>query len=1064
MKIIISLAAFLTISFSSFGQCPVDDIILTTQAEVDAFPIAWPDCVQLQSQLTISGADITDLTPLEPYVSFYVVIKDNPALTSLSGITGSSNLNIVIDNNDALIDFTGLGNSAFNAIDFVIINNDALLSFIGIETAPGGILDRLVVGNNSQLRSIDGLENYVNWEFQTEIEIYDNPLLENLDGLSGLEVIFDPGDITITNNASLINITGLSNLPGGAIEEIIITDNSSLSNCSIESFCQFLDVNPGTGATISNNDDGCNTRMQVEANCLGCPSNLITLSSQAEVDTYNVNYPGCAQPSNGLQISGADITDLTPLSGITSVTGGITISGNPMLSNLDGLENLQDIINGPFHILDNAVLTEITALSGLSGTLSGESIIIQDNPVLSSLNGLHNIVVPGDDDLIIWNNDALVDLSGLESLEIVDDLLIIDNDALDDLNGLSNFELTGSFWVRDNDALTSLDGLGTGGTIYDIEIENNPLLTNIDGLSGYSDDFGANALIKNNPLLTSIAGLDTYDSFEELIIDNNDQLTDLSGLDNLTNSAVVGSASIQIINNDQLTTISALSNVDPNSPTMVEITNNPNLSTCANVFICDYLENGGNATINNNTTGCDSVPEIITICNATLNQISGQIQFDYNSNDCDPNDFAAHNILVEITDGINDYSTLTDAEGNYSRFLNIDGSFTIRIAAGSLPPLFVSDPVSVNTTFNGFGNEEIIDFCLSATETINDLKIVQLPLNDARPGFEANYQLAYENVGTTLQSDVLTLSFPDDRVSFVSSDPAPDNTSGNQLSWDYSDLQPFESRSILLTFDVFSPPTNESGDILVYIAEILPISGDENETDNTYNLDQEVVNSQDPNDKLVNQGETIFESEVGDYLDYLVRFQNVGTASAINVRVEDELDPNLDWNSFRVLSASHDFETEILNGNMISFFFDDINLPPVTVDPEGSNGFIAFQVRSLESLQVGDVVENNANIFFDFNPPILTNTVQTEVIDNLGINELDLNELVKILPNPVSDRLQILVSVDTVVENSVVYSIFGKQLISTTSLEIDFSKLSSGMYFIQITTDSGKTTRKILKE
>lgn len=235
-----------------------------------------------------------------------------------------------------------------------------------------------------------------------------------------------------------------------------------------------------------------------------CPTGLITLSSQAEVNAFPTTYPGCSQPEIMI-ISGSDIVDLSPLIVLTEIgavnEGGLEIKNNPLLTNLAGLENLTSISYGDFVIENNPLLTNISALSGLTGEI-GHSIIIKDNPTLISLNGLQNITQPGDDDLHIENNDLLTDLTGLHNIIFADDILIIGNDGLSNLTGLGSITQTGSFLISDNINLSSLDGISSLEKIYGLEIINNPALndissfTNVDLLDCYI------LTISNNPQLS----------------------------------------------------------------------------------------------------------------------------------------------------------------------------------------------------------------------------------------------------------------------------------------------------------------------------------------------------------------------------------------------------------------------------------------------------------------------------------------------------------------------------------------------------------------------------------
>jgi len=166
---------------------------------------------------------------------------------------------------------------------------------------------------------------------------------------------------------------------------------------------------------------------------------------------------------------------------------------------------------------------------------------------------------------------------------------------------------------------------------------------------------------------------------------------------------------------------------------------------------------------------------------------------------------------------------------------------------------------------------------------------------------------------------------------------------------------------------------------------------------------QVIVNSFDPNDKRCVQGHQVLIEDAGQYLHFIVRFQNLGTASAINVRVIDVLDELLDFSTFRVLTASHPMETTLIDGQ-VDFIFDNINLPAEMNDPEGSNGYVTFKVKPLPSVVLGDQVNNRADIYFDFNPPILTNTTTTTFVDVLNVEEVSVAEIA-IYPNPAKDIL-----------------------------------------------------------
>lgn len=110
-------------------------------------------------------------------------------------------------------------------------------------------------------------------------------------------------------------------------------------------------------------------------------------------------------------------------------------------------------------------------------------------------------------------------------------------------------------------------------------------------------------------------------------------------------------------------------------------------------------------------------------------------------------------------------------------------------------------------------------------------------------------------------------------------------------------------------------------------------------------------------------------------LSYQITFQNLGTAAAQQVVILDTLSQMLDVESLRPGVASHDYTWELLPGNILRFVFENINLPQETTDPDGSIGFVKYHIAQTAGNVPGTLIENRAGIYFDFNAPVITNTV-----------------------------------------------------------------------------------------
>jgi|GEM_PF-5034542 len=211
-----------------------------------------------------------------------------------------------------------------------------------------------------------------------------------------------------------------------------------------------------------------------------------------------------------------------------------------------------------------------------------------------------------------------------------------------------------------------------------------------------------------------------------------------------------------------------------------------------------------------------------------------------------------------------------------------------------------------------------------------------------------------------------------------------------------------------------------------------------------------VLCSYDPNDKLVNpnrEDNAIYE---GEGLDYVIRFQNTGNAPAYVVEVLDTIESKLSLSTLRVLDSSHpDILTTTIDSDkrIVSFLFSDIFLPDSLSNPEGSQGYISFSIQPEDDFAFGEEINNSASIYFDFNPPILTNT--TRSILTMPLNTSGVVDNVNIYPNPTTQTLYF----DEVIDGSYeIIDIQGRVLDSNLieGSQIDISRLLPSIYFVKI--------------
>lgn len=360
---------------------------------------------------------------------------------------------------------------------------------------------------------------------------------------------------------------------------------------------------------------------------------------------------------------------------------------------------------------------------------------------------------------------------------------------------------------------------------------------------------------------------------------------------------------------------------------------------------------------------------------------------------------------------------------------------------------------------------QFLYFPITLTQSYNDVTVSIVPLNAPRPGFTYVNKIIYKNQGVSATDGTLTFIKPTTVTTFTVNPTIPTNATG--FTYSFTNLLPNETRYLYVTLTVPDAATVNS--LLTDSATISAPAGDINLANNASSNTQIVVYSLDPNDKMESRGKTIPFNQFAqdDYLIYTIRFQNIGTASAIDVRVEDLLNSQIDQSSIRMISSSHDYAMKRID-NQLVWDFKNIYLAPASVNDDGSKGYVQFKVKLLPVFQAGDIIPNNASIYFDTNAPIVTNTFNTKFTTPLSVSVFNSNSLL-LYPNPASNSVQIgLVNTNEQIIHVVFYDILGKAVktvstIGTNSLTVDVSDLAKGAYLVDIALeDNLKVTKKLI--
>ncbi len=142
----------------------------------------------------------------------------------------------------------------------VIITSNEILSLDGLNIVES--IDGNLIIENTALTCLSGLENL--YAIEGNLAILDNSELASLNGLDNLGSI--NGNLSIINSPKLTTLCGLNNINYSTITALTIQTCSVLSECNIQSICDFL-VNAGTIVDISSNSPGCNNVSEIENAC-----------------------------------------------------------------------------------------------------------------------------------------------------------------------------------------------------------------------------------------------------------------------------------------------------------------------------------------------------------------------------------------------------------------------------------------------------------------------------------------------------------------------------------------------------------------------------------------------------------------------------------------------------------------------------------------------------------------------------------------------------------------------------------------------------------------------------
>jgi hypothetical protein len=612
--------------------------------------------------------------------------------------------------------------------------------------------------------------------------------------------------------------------------------------------------------------------------------------------------------------------------------------------------------------------------------------------------------------------------------------------------------------------------------------------------------------------ISSMAGIEYFTDLRVLNCSNNEIIgtLDISVLQDLRGFYCANNqlTSLQVTNLDNLEVLDCGNNAlialnvagleylaelrcNDNNLTTLDLSSNIKLAFLAcygNELVTLFVKNGKNETFDPaNWSGsptleyiCADESQVATIqANASLpattqvnsycsyepggiyNTITGVVRYDANNNNnCgDSGDYVIPSFRLKITNGINEDDVFTKADGSYVFYV---GAGTYTVNASFENEYFTAEGGTL--VFGDLdGSSQPRNFCVKPTaESHPDVEVVIAPESNAQPGFSAKYKMVYKNKGNqVIPAGSVTCNWDSSKFSFVILDPMANGIGIDTYTWLYEDLMPFKSKVITMALTVNTPtatPPVNVGDVLYFGVSINPGTDDLPE-DNNFQFNQTVVGSLTSNNIVCMEGDIVSPDAIGDYLHYIVNFENTGTAPADFAVVEMDIDPDqFDISTLRLINSSQTTTARII-GNKATFRLENFEAA------SDGKGNLLYKIKSRNGLMTGDAVTSSARVYFDYNFPVETNDANT-TFEILSTDEFEMDNLVKIYPNPSNGVVKI--DADTTIRSIYLYDIQGRQLqvdyMNDTNVSIDISGRTAGIYFVKITTDRGVKVEKLIKE
>jgi len=438
-------------------------------------------------------------------------------------------------------------------------------------------------------------------------------------------------------------------------------------------------------------------------------------------------------------------------------------------------------------------------------------------------------------------------------------------------------------------------------------------------------------------------------------------------------------------------------------------------------------------------------------------KVKGTVFHDLNKNGSrDSSEPVVSNVRLNINEG-----KLNLASTEEGQFLFRMNEQQIRIALNQ--PYWSIDTLHLQYQFLQGVDSLNIELPITALQLGYDLSI-SLATTAWRRGFTNETTIQVRNLGTDIAENVTAeVIFPNEAY-LISSDQGYTSPAAKTYRWNIGTINPGSIKTIHVVDSIGLEAT--TGQMLIIEASTFANGSDLDITNNSLIEEVEVVGAIDPNDILVSPKGDGPQGYIkkDQWLTYTIRFENVGTYQATYVFLENQMPEGLDISTFEIVASSHQYTYTLSKQGLLNVAYHHISLPAAMDDSLGAHGYFKYRIKPMATISGGHQLSNNAKIYFDFEEPIITNTV-INTIKHQGSHEV---KNLKLYPNPASDFVIIFidekffhVTDPQVIARWIISDYSGRALMEgigdyTAMMQINFNNIPAGNYILIAFDQSGQ--------